>query len=244
MDIQKKQNIKISGIGSVQGGQYEDIKINGVGNIMGDIQCRNMSTSGKVVVKGNIKSNYAKFNGICTIDDSITIDELCSNGKTSTGGEANIKRFKNSGVFTINKNFIAEIIKNNGQIKIMGDCTSEEFVSKGMFVVGGLLNSENINIEMYGSCKAKEIGGETINVSLGQSSSFKRFIKSLISTLNDELIVDSIEGNSIKLVNTKTKIVCGNDIIIGDGCEIDLIEYKNSLEVSENSIIKKSVKIE
>jgi hypothetical protein len=48
-----------------------------------------------------------------------------------------------------------------------------------------------------------------------------------------ELTVRIIEGDDIYLENTHAKVVRGNNIEIGPGCEIKLVEYKYSFKKDE-----------
>ena len=54
---------------------------------------------------------------------------------------------------------------------------------------------------------------------------------------NTCLITDIIEGDEIYLEYTKAKIIRGNNVELGPGCEIELIEYKNSYKQDETAIV-------
>jgi len=60
---------------------------------------------------------------------------------------------------------------------------------------------------------------------------------------NAILTVNSIEGDDLRLSNTRAKVVRGKNVIIDSGCEIDLIEYTDSLQVSRGSSVKEKKKI-
>jgi hypothetical protein len=49
---------------------------------------------------------------------------------------------------------------------------------------------------------------------------------------------DTIEGDEIFLENTHARIVRGKKITIGEGCEIEMVEYSESLEVSPKARVK------
>ena len=52
-----------------------------------------------------------------------------------------------------------------------------------------------------------------------------------------------IEGDLISLENTKADVVRGNDITIGDGCEIGTVEYTGKVTYSENAKIGQMTEI-
>jgi hypothetical protein len=58
-----------------------------------------------------------------------------------------------------------------------------------------------------------------------------------------QLVTDTIEGDDIYLEYVKAKVVRGNNIEIGPDCEIDLIEYKNTLKQHESSRVGNSRKV-
>ena len=60
---------------------------------------------------------------------------------------------------------------------------------------------------------------------------------------NKILTADIIEGDLIYLENTNAKIVRGNNVTIGTGCKIELVEYKESFKKDEKSIVDKNNKI-
>jgi len=47
---------------------------------------------------------------------------------------------------------------------------------------------------------------------------------------HNELKVDIIEGDDVYLENTIAKIVRGDNINLGPGCKIELVEYKNNFK--------------
>ena len=54
---------------------------------------------------------------------------------------------------------------------------------------------------------------------------------------HNKLTVDIIEGDDIYLENTHAKVVRGNNITLGPGCEIELVEYKNDFKQDKEAEI-------
>ncbi len=138
----------------------------------------------------------------------------------------------------------AEHLDVKGGFKVKGDSTAETFSSKGAFSVAGLLNAGNVEIVLYGPCRAKEIGGETINVRKGTAFRLGRLINSILFSLdlNGGLSTDTIEGDDIYLEDTKAKAVRGNNVTIGQGCDIGLVEYRGKFEQSKQSSVRENRK--
>ena len=60
---------------------------------------------------------------------------------------------------------------------------------------------------------------------------------------NSGLSTNSIEGDDIYLEYTKAKAVRGNNIILGPGCEIELVEYKDNFKQDDTSEVETQRKI-
>jgi len=61
--------------------------------------------------------------------------------------------------------------------------------------------------------------------------------------MDGRLIAGTIEGDSVRVEQTQAKTVRGTDVSIGEGCEIMLVEYKNSFKAAPGARIKESRKI-
>jgi len=234
---QNLQNIKISGAGSAAGGRYDEVKISGAGEIKGDIECNFFKTSGASDVKGNVKANIIEISGASDIKGNVECEEMRTSGASDIRGDVRAKRVKVSGASDVNGNLYAEEVEISGASEVKGDCEAENFIAKGSFKIGGLLNAGNINIRIAGPCKAREIGGEHIEVKLGEIGGLISKIIKFVSYRECILTTEVIEGDNIYLEGTKAKVVRGNNITIGKDCDIELVEYKGELKVIDNGIV-------
>lgn len=85
-------------------------------------------------------------------------------GKATITQDVKANSLKIAGKGTIGGNVTGEEFKVNGQATIDGNCEVDTFSSEGQFTIGGLLSADEININIHGTCRAKEIGGQTIKV--------------------------------------------------------------------------------
>lgn len=230
--MENRHDLKISGMGTSSGGFYNNVVISGTARINGDLDCIDLNIEGVCKISGNVKAKNIDINGENKLNGNLECDELKVNGHSKINGNAVVKDIYISGATNIGGNISAENVSIQGAIKVDGNCDSENFISKGVFNISGLLNSGNVEVELYGKCKAKEIGGEKISIKKGISSIFSKLIKPIFDILDiyDGLIVELIEGDDIYLEHTKAKVVRGNNIRIGSNCEIDLVEYTNTFE--------------
>jgi cytoskeletal protein CcmA (bactofilin family) len=206
-------DLRINGIGTSSGGKYDFVQINGKGDITGDLECRELQINGLAHLEGNVKADTIRVSGKSDFRGNISGQHMIIDGMTDVGGTVKV-----------------ESVENRGMIRIAKDCGSEVFSSQGAFTVGGLLNAGKIDISVYAQCKAREIGGEQIEVRIGGGFGIRKFIGSLFPglPLNPVLITDTIEGDEVYLENTTAKVVRGQNIKIGPGCEIGVVEYRES----------------
>ncbi|MFZ3591080.1 polymer-forming cytoskeletal protein [Bacillus sp. DJP31] len=254
------QNVKINGSGTAGGGIYDEVKINGSGKITGDIECRVLKIDGSGKVQGDVKSESVKFNGSGSFEGNVYVTKMKINGSTSVlknaivddleiNGSSSFKQDLQVGNCEING--ISKVygkvtggeIKVNGMLKVKESCEVERFISYGAVEIEGLLSADHIELNLDYHSSAKEIGGERISVRQYSSHKMIKHIINFFRQRTDLLEADLIEGDEIDLEITKAKLVRGKKIVIGEKCEIERIEYTDSIEIHPSSKVKESVKI-
>jgi len=235
-------DLKISGTGTSSGGVYNNVSISGSGEISSDIECDKFTISGSGHLGGSLKAKAITISGSAKIDGNAECKErLKISGSSKLGGDVKCGEFKVSGDSHISKSLSADHVYISGSVKISGDCNAEEFTTEGGFNIGGLLNAGVIDLHLHpwGS-RAKEIGGERIYV---KRSIYGRFLKAFIFHNKYSLETGTIEGDDIYLEGTKAQVVRGTNIKIGEGCEIDLVEYTGTFEQTSDTVVKENRKI-
>lgn len=242
---EQRNDLRINGNGSTSGGKYNDVVINGMGKVNGDLECSSFRCNGESKISGSVKTTSAKIHGSTSIKGNLKSDEIKISGYTGIGGSVDSKSVLVAGQADIGGSLSTDDIEIKGAVKAKGDCSAENFVSHGAFTIDGLLNAGQIEIKLYGPCKAKEIGGETITVKKGNAFILKDLVKSIFSTFDiaNNLTADVIEGDDVTLEYTNAKIVRGNNVSVGEGCQIDLVEYRKSFNKSDSSKVKENKKI-
>ncbi len=228
MERQSKSDLRINGLGSSSGGTFNYVQINGKGEISGDLNCSELQINGLGSVDGNVKATSVRIAG-----------------KSDIGGDLTGERIVIDGLVEIRGKVSAEHLENRGALRISGDCGAESFKSTGGFTIGGLLNSEKIEIEVYASCTAREIGGESVDVRRGRGFGIKDFIDSILPglTWKKGLSVETIEGDNIFIEDTTAKVVRGSDVRVGTGCSVESVEYKNTFVAAPDAIVKRNRKV-
>ncbi|HOP11500.1 MAG TPA: polymer-forming cytoskeletal protein [Oscillospiraceae bacterium] len=216
-----KNDMHISGSGTIAAGEYGNVKISGSGKINGSISCTELHCSGSAKADGDI---------LCSGDIKCSGSFHCS-------GNIDAGSITCSGAAKIGEAIKANTIKASGAIKAT-DMEAERIVLSGGCGVSGLLNAETVEINLGGKCSVGSIGGGKITVKLGGGSGF------WLGRRRDDLLeTGTIEGDEIELENTTADIVRGKNVIIGKNCSIKTVEYSGNLIVDGSSTVKQQTKI-
>ena len=225
--MEKMMDLKIYGQGNSGGGKFKNVIIKGKGQIMGNIDCNKFKVYGECEMEGELKTELADIKG-----------------QSKFKGDLKAETAKIQGEIQLNGSLFADEAVITGNIKTDGDCNAEIFKLEGGFIIDGLLNADMLEIDFYWPCKAREIGGSEIKIKKESKISFLG-LKNIImpGESNKWLDVDIIEGDDIYLENTVAKVVRGNKIELGRGCEIQLVEYADEFINDKGSEVKNQKKI-
>lgn len=237
--MENKENlndVKILGSGSISQGEYNNVKVAGSGQILGNIKANDIKVSGSGDFQGNIITKGIKCSGSMSCNGTVkSSDILKVNGSGIFKEDLKGKEIILNGGSSISGNVSFENMISKGSCEINGSCEGEEFNSFGYIRINELLAADKINIVPEGESYIKEIGGEEITI---KSEQKKKFMFLKFSFSSDGFIsCEIIEGDKITLENTKCKIVRGENITIGRGCEIGKIEYTGELNITDDKSI-------
>jgi cytoskeletal protein CcmA (bactofilin family) len=196
--------------------------------------------------KGNLKSNTGKINGFATVDGNLESEDINVNGELRVDGNMSVDKISSNGKLVVKGNISSEKVDINGELKVKGNCEVESFYFKGAFSIDETLNAGNVNVRLYGPSEVNEIGGEKIHVQKGGEGPLMEIFAAILNPLNfykAHLKADTIEGDDIYLEHTTARVVRGNTVNIGDGCEIDLVEYKTNFKKTPGTSVLQNVKI-
>lgn len=257
--MNNKRDLKLSGIDSVGGGDYNLVKIDGSAKILGDLSCEDLEInglgklngtvkSGDIVVNGhstfmqNVECNIINVSGHSKFNEKLSSKKCIISGITKIFNDLKSDNLDISGVLTVNGGINGEDIQVSGTISSDKDLECENFSCRGSFSIKGLLNSENIDVISWLGSKAKDIGGNTIRIVRGDLNLLTSIVGSLLLK-SKEITVGTIEGSDIFLEYCMVDTIRGDKVVVGKGCKIKNIEYTGSLEVLDGAIVENSIKI-
>lgn len=238
-------DMKISGVGTLGCGEYENVHISGSCKSEGLIRCRELHVSGLLNGESFECSEEAHLSGRGKFSGNLSAKELHVSGAvTCLGNITATEKVLLSGMVTCEKNIKTYDLRSSGYTKINGDLEAESVVISGGIQCNGLLNAENIHIKLDGSCKNEigSIGCAKIKVEkvFVKPNFFKKLLGDNTFTFN---VRENIEGDEVELQSTVAKAVVGRTVIIGDDCKIDTLQYSESCEISPKATVNRIEKI-
>lgn len=235
--MEKMGDLVINGFGSSNGGQFNQVTLNGFGTVNNNVQCKVAEINGFGTLNGDIKAEEAKIAGKAKIKGSVESNSLTIEGTASIGGKLFANTVKISGKASVSGKVKSEEIEVKGNFTVEEDCETDVFKAESIFKVSGLLSADRIDVLLFGPCKAKEIGGQTIIVKKYKGSLIGNLLKPFLPT---HLETELIEGDKIEIESTNAGIIRGNQIKIGPNCRVDLVEYTDQLQVDHRASVKES----
>lgn len=231
MDEKKQANLKIMGSSTTGGGTFHKVKVLGECQAAGDIECETFRVMGTCRVLGGLKTLFFRNLGEVTVKGSLQTDEMRILGTTEVDMDCRAKKARISGELSCLKDFYGEEAKIRGSLVVHGNAETESIKVWGWITVEGMMNSGVIDIVLRHGAenRAGEIGAGTIRI--------KRRRPLFGLSPGGHFKADVIEGDDIYLEHTTASVVRGSRVVIGPGCAIGAVEYKDSYKAKRGSKI-------
>lgn len=242
-------DMTISGSGQIAAGEYDKVRTSGSGRLNGLVRCSSFHSSGSTNGEEIECKNELVTSGSSRFSKGVKAESLATSGSFVCEGDITVeKRMGCSGGMESGGSIKCGTLIASGSLSARGDIEAETVEIDGRVSCGGLLNAEEITIKFKSGSKIRNIGGSKI-VIYGHSNPEKRVRLPLLSSLMRKggggfLCVDeSIEGDSVALEGVTAQRVSGRVVAIGDGCEIELVQYSETIEVSPEAKVGRTEKI-
>ena len=247
-----KQNLNCSGSTRVDGGEYGEVRVSASLRVDGDLRCDTLQCSGSakiegalscagevrcsgsVKVAGEAAMQEGRFSGSVKAQSLHCTGTLQCSGSAKTEGGMQLGKARFSGSCAAEGDIHAEELEIAGSLRAPA-VEAERFHASGVFRIDGLLNAGEIILSRGGLYQAGDIGCTTLRVvqdahviSLGRR---KRALEA-----------QSIEGDTLELLDTQAAVVRGRFVCVGAGCVIDRVEYSEDLTVEDGGIVKEPVR--
>ncbi len=238
-------DMKISGAGVVGGGEYDKVHISGSGKSEGFVRCNELHISGAFKGKSFECEEEAHISGSGKFEGDFSAKELHASGAVKVLGNMKIEnRAKLSGAVACEKNLKAAELHSSGAVKVLGDIEAENVLISGSVNCPGLLNAEDIKINLTGNAFSEigSVGCGKIRVEdrNGEMGLLQRIFGGKKARLK---VLESIEGDEIFLENTEAKTVVGRNVVIGKNCKIENLQYSENAEIDPKATVKNAQQV-
>lgn len=218
----------------------ESTTINGMAKVEGELRTQSLDVNGTLGVHGAARADSTMVNGMCTINGPLVSNRVRVDGMSTINGDLFTPEFTVNGKCNVRGRVDSERIDIGGMATIDGDVQGENIHVQGNIKVGGLLNADSVEIRLYTSSSAREVGGERIDIRRRERSGFW---KALGLGGAPSFRAQLIEGDEVVLEDTEADTVRGTRVHIGRGCNISFVEYSGELTVDPEAKIGNSKQI-
>ncbi|MBO5842399.1 MAG: polymer-forming cytoskeletal protein, partial [Clostridia bacterium] len=150
-----------------------------------------------------------------------------------------------SGGMNIEGSLKCGTLEVHGGLNVDEDIEAESASIHGSISCDGLLNAETLEINTKDGCVIGSIGGSRITARYTKRKFFNNLITIHIKDkrVNGIEVQQSVEGDEIDIEYVICPRVSGRTVKIGEGCEIELLQYSESYEIHEKAKVGKIEKI-
>ena len=207
--------MKISGSGKIPAGEYSNIQISGTGELYGAVHCESFKSAGSA-------------NG----EQLICSGELKVSGSGSFHGDVSANKVSASGSLHCNAITVGDTLAVSGSLR------AKKVTAKSVSVDGAInceehLRADDLSITYGGKMVIGSIVGGKIHMRKSRSCLM----------VGNVTVATSIEGDEVALERVTCPLVTGRVVRIGKGCQIDLVQYSEALEISKSAKVGRKEKI-
>ena len=239
-----KGNLNIDGMGTSTGGEFDTINICGMGTITGKVLASKIDVDGAGKFQESVISDEIKISGTASFKDEVKTELLKIDGNGSVAKDTIAKEVFIAGIANFYENLKSEGIKIEGMCTIKGDCEAEVFDVEGQIKINGQLNADAIRINTFFKSEINEVVGSAIEIKRSGNVVTETLSKVLDTVRVNNLAVNTIEGDSISIDYTDARAVRGEHVVIGEHCNVGLVEYSGSLKQHPRAKVGETCKMD
>lgn len=241
-EIDRDRVVRISGIGSLSDVNAHKLSISGAGKVSGKVLVDIMHISGSGKVDSDIESRERiSVSGVLRTEGNVKGNSLEVSGSL-TAKNLECKSVDNSGSLKIDEKIDSDLIKVSGSLRAK-EVKSRILESSGSIVAG---NIEGENVKIYGRIKSDKVKCDNFNLETwgGDSSVDELEAKDVNITMKRKFLFpkrrvefDTIKAERVDVENVESSHIIADEAIIGDYCDIDLLEAR-TIKISDKANVK------
>ena len=209
-------HLKVSGSGALIGGEYGEVALSGSNVISSDIKCKSCSASGALKAEAVACSERMQVNGACRFTGTVAAERFVLSGSLSC------------------REILCGSASLKGSVAVAERITAKEYAVIQGAIQCQTLSAERVSIVFDGKSEILAIKGCSVSVT-------KK--KHLLPMVQELCVTNSVEADEVSLSYLVCPRVVGKRVVIGKGCEIDLVQYSETAEISPDAKVKKIEKI-
>jgi hypothetical protein len=257
LNVKESQVRYLACAGNVQAVQSSFNKVKIAGNFVAEeSKIKSMYAAGEVRLNGICKGDvicvagalYASYLDCTVLCNGTSRGTITNRNRDNFSGVFYAQTFENSGALNMNFEYHFKNIISSADLHSSREIECERFYSLSNLQAEAV-NADYIFLLTSEQVEVKQLTGEsvTINRSFRRDQQFKNLPKELSyrsqRVEGNIAAVDVIEADRIDIEYTKSVLVSGKDVRIGDLCIVDHVEYSNSIEISKKAIVNEVVKL-
>ena len=206
------QDMKITGMGDLPGGEYGTVTVTGIGKCIGSIHAQSVSVAGVFKSLDAVRIDRLSISGTFKCTGRLDAGEMTVGGIAELLGDAGAERLTVGGMFHAKGARL-----ESSDIKCTGIINAKGQVSTDRLHVTGVIN-------------AAEIVGDEIVI-----HSYHPHLSRFVSTPSK---AGFIEATTIDLSGVTAKAVNGTNVTIGPGCSIEALDCNGTLHIDPEAVVK------
>lgn len=256
------ENIRISGKGTIAGGDYGTIYIDGIATCSGEIHTEKIRADGKLKCTDNVHAKEFFVDGWATCEKDIQTEKIKIDGRLQCSGTVTAKELLCDGLTSCEKDVKADRIQIDGKWKCQGSAEIGQLSCDGMAEVKGSIQAEKVDND--GILKAKsveasevqcdgaiiveeQVSADVVNADgfvsakevVGDSITIKSKKSRIVwFFMKADSKIGLIEATTIHLRGVHAGTVNGRDIVIEAGCEIEELDCSGTLRIAPGAKVK------
>lgn len=228
-------DMRVSGVGNIPAGEYDDISVSGVGKLDAPITCTSFSCAGVAKGKSILCTGLVKTSGNATFTENVQAQNVKASGLFSCDGDMTVEgEITCSGFIRIQENVQCKQLRVAGKLQSNADVKATTVTVNGSIHCAGQLTAENVDVEFDGGIKIGRICASKISVIRKKPNAFfikKAHVRSLT------------KGEEVVLQHVHCPQVIGRNVTVGKGCRIDWVQYTDSIDIHPKAKVKKVEKL-
>lgn len=226
----RSSKVKVSGAGTLSDVYTHEFSGSGSVHVEGYLDAESINISGSGHIDGDvISSEYMHVSGTAKVNGKVTGNSISSSGslraESMKGGSV-----ESSGSLKIARELIAD------NIDVSGGINADSITAKVIKSSGTISSNTMIGDEIFisGKIKSSHVKSKRFEMDLiGSSSSIGKLESEIIEIKREgrrfftgSIDIDEIQCKRAQIEGVKAKSIKGDELIIGEGCDIDYAEAK------------------